>query len=285
MGLPTKNDPMLGYLTTAYQDHVRIRSKFGYKVNDRMWDFFVNVLQVVDKDGTPTSRFGDPLWVYLQYCKKKKDPRPDDAILAEGRQKMKEVRERGVWIAEGSGSKPWDLQASLDTEIRRLYNDAKQTLWTEFSDSFVMGIAGALPGHTRSADRKDYIWHPPTGERLDNATADALRSMRMRHAGKYNVLVVISDGLCSNALTDPNHLQPYLTTLRAELDKAGYRTAPEQIVLRMGRVRAGYQVGEFVYGGLGDPANKRAIVHRIGERPGSGHHAFSAYITAPPVSA
>jgi len=40
MALPTKNDPMLGYLTTAFQDHVRLRRRFGYRVNDRMWAFF-----------------------------------------------------------------------------------------------------------------------------------------------------------------------------------------------------------------------------------------------------
>jgi len=40
MALPTKNDPMLSYLTTGFQDHVRLRQRFGYKVDDRMWRFF-----------------------------------------------------------------------------------------------------------------------------------------------------------------------------------------------------------------------------------------------------
>jgi ethanolamine ammonia-lyase large subunit len=39
MALPTKNDPMLSYLTTSFADHVRVREKFGYKINDAMWDF------------------------------------------------------------------------------------------------------------------------------------------------------------------------------------------------------------------------------------------------------
>jgi len=295
MALPTKNDPMLGYLTTAFQDHVRVRTKFGYKINDRMKDFFVD-LKVIKADGTPGEHFGDPLWVYLQYRRKKNDARTDSEILEEGRiqlnggmagmARVEGVRERGVWIAEGwdKSRDIWDLTPALDKEIRRLYADAKQTLWTEFSDAFIAGIPSALVGHSRSADRKDYIWHPPTGEKLDSETADALRSLRVRHAGRYNVLVVISDGLCSNALTDSNHLAPYLASLRVELEKAGYKAAPENVVLRMGRVRAGYQVGELVYGGLGDPGTTRAIIHLIGERPGSGHHTFSAYITAPTVA-
>ncbi|MHC4411344.1 MAG: ethanolamine ammonia-lyase subunit EutB, partial [Planctomycetota bacterium] len=40
MALPTRIDPMLGYLTTGYQDHVRLREAFGYRVNDAMWKFF-----------------------------------------------------------------------------------------------------------------------------------------------------------------------------------------------------------------------------------------------------
>ncbi len=284
MALPTKNDPMLGYLTTAYQDHVRIRNKFGYKVNDRMWDFFVNELKVVNANGNPTEHFGDPLWVYLQYKRKKQDMRSDAEILEEGKTEMQKVRQRGVWIAERSGTNPWDLQPSLDAEIRRLYADAKETLFTEFSDAFVASVPMALAGHTRSTDRKDYIWHPPTGEKLDSSTENALRGLRMQHGGKYNVLVLISDGLCSNALTDSNHLKPYLEKLHAELDKAGYRTAPEHMVLRMGRVRAGYHAGEVYYGGLGNASSTRAIIHLIGERPGSGHHTFSVYLTAPPIS-
>jgi ethanolamine ammonia-lyase large subunit len=43
MALPTKNDPMLSYLTTSFSDHVRVREKFGFKVNDAMWDFFKKI--------------------------------------------------------------------------------------------------------------------------------------------------------------------------------------------------------------------------------------------------
>ena len=60
IALPTKNDPMLGYLTTSFQDHVRLREKFGYKVDDAMWSFYQR-LGIVDQDGKYTEHFGDPL--------------------------------------------------------------------------------------------------------------------------------------------------------------------------------------------------------------------------------
>ena len=54
------------------------------------------------------------------------------------------------------------------------------------------------------------------------------------------------------------------------------------IVVTNGRVRAGYRIGELLFGGL-DPDVLAAIVHVIGERPGNGHHTFSAYVTRLPA--
>ena len=96
--------------------------------------------------------------------------------------------------------------------------------------------------------------------------------------------IVISDGLNALALTDDGHLAPYLDRLRRDLDAAGFELAPEPIVVTGGRVRAGYRIGEILYGARSDAAARPAIVHVIGERPGSGHHAYSVYITAAPVS-
>ncbi len=76
MALPTKNDPMLSYLTSSFADHVRVREQFGYKVNDAMWEFFKRI-DVIGSDNKPTSIFGQPNQVYLRYCKAKGDLRSD----------------------------------------------------------------------------------------------------------------------------------------------------------------------------------------------------------------
>jgi len=93
----------------------------------------------------------------------------------------------------------------------------------------------------------------------------------------------ISDGLNVYSLTDEGHLAPYLTALRARLEAAGHKVAPEHIVVRNGRVRAGYRIGEMLFGNLQETDHGHAILHLIGERPGSGHHAFSVYMTRSPV--
>ena len=80
------------------------------------------------------------------------------------------------------------------------------------------------------------------------------------------------------AIMDAGHLAPFLDEVRKTLVSAGYKPSPEHIVLTSGRVRAGYRIGETLFGGL---SGNRGIVHIIGERPGTGHHTFSVYITSP----
>ena len=277
MALPTKIDPMLGYLTTGYQDHVRLREAFGYRVNDAMWQFFQQ-LGVIDRDGRPTEHFGDPLWVFLQYRRRKGDVRSDPEILDEGKQQLADVRARGLFVAEGHGKRPWDLQPALRDDIRHVYDDAKLSIWAELTPEFIDAIPGHLRLSTQSADRMDYILHPATGERLDEPSTASLHRLRRRQVGRIDVQIAISDGLNALAIMQDGHLTPFLKRLRSGLDDRGLVVSPELLVMTSGRVRAGYQVGEILFAGLDGP---RAILHAIGERPGSGHRTFSTYITAP----
>lgn len=276
MALPTKIDPMLGYLTTGYQDHVRLREKFGYKVNDRMWDFFQE-LEVIDANGQPTGHFGDPLWVFLKYRRKKGDVRSDEQITSEGEQQIAAVRNRGVFISQGHGRRTWDLEPGLENDIRRIYSDSKQCLWTELKPEFIERVPAVVKLETRSQDRLDYILHPASGERLSDESLAAVMDLRRRHAGKFNVQIVISDGLNALSIMDAGHLMPYLEQIRVNLVRDGFRPAPEHLLFTSGRVRAGYCVGEALFANLEGP---RAILHVIGERPGTGHHTFSVYVTA-----
>jgi ethanolamine ammonia-lyase large subunit len=280
MALPTKNDPMLSYLTTAFHNHVKIREQFGYRVNDAMWAFFQR-LQVIDAQGRPTAHFGDPLWVYYQYQRAKGDPRSQAEIYAAGAQILAEVRGRGVPIAEGYGDNPWDLSPELDREVRHLYEDAKVSLWTALTPAFAERIPRVVPIATLSKDRQDYVYHPESGERLSAAARQTLRTLRQSwgHATP-DVQIILSDGLNANALMDDGHVLPFLELLRGALADKGFAVAQAHLLITHGRVRAGYQCGELLFG---DPAAKTAkgIIHLIGERPGSGHHNFSAYLSAP----
>lgn len=181
-----------------------------------------------------------------------------------------------MFLAEGHGPGPGDLSPSLDREIRRIYADAKRTIWAEFDDGFRRSQAGSLMLATESADRRDYILHPATGERLTERSWADVDVERAAHAGACDVQVVVSDGLNPLAIMDPGQLDPFLTTLQQGLVAAGRRPAPRRMLVTAGRVRAGYRIGERLFAGLAGP---RAVLHVVGERPGSGHQTFSVYIT------
>lgn len=279
MALPTKNDPMLSYLTTAFNNHLKLRDQFGYKVNDAMWAFFKQ-LGVIDKQGKPTDHFGDPIWVYYQYRLAKGDSRTKSEIYREGESRIKEIRKRGVPIARGYGKEIWDLQPELDKEVRSLYADAKVSIWTEMSPYFKSSIPAAIAIQTKSSDRKDYVYHPESGEKLEPSAVSKLNKLKSGWDKVPDVQIVISDGLNARALMDEGHLKPFLDGLRKNLTNKGFKLNNEHILITHGRVRAGYQCGELLFGIANNSAKARGIIHIIGERPGSGHHNFSAYITA-----
>ena len=280
MALPTKNDPMLSYLTTAFNNHVKIREQFGYKVNDAMWDFFKK-LKILDENGEPSTHFGDPIWVYYQYRLAKGDTRDQEKIYDEGQKCLSRIRERGVPIAEGYGQNLWDLNPELDQEVHRLYDDAKVSLWTAMTPAFVAAIPTPVAVITRSKDRKDYVYHPESGEQLSAQSIETLTAIRNSWENeKPDVQIIISDGLNARALMDEGHLMPYLNGLAAALKEKKYRVSKENIVITHGRVRAGYSCGEVLFGAGEHVAASKGIIHIIGERPGSGHHNFSAYLTA-----
>jgi len=286
MALPTRNDPMLSYLTTSYQDHVRLRAKFGFKVNDAMWAFFKRI-QVIDKNGKPTKHFGDPVWVYYQYQLGKGDTRSQQAIMAEGKQKFDTIHNtwlktgNKVPLAAGHGKNQWDLNPVLDKKIRELYADAKKAIWAEFTPAFIKSIPDSVQLATLSKDRENYIVHPDTGEKLDKQSVATLQKLRDSWQGKApDVQIVISDGLNANSIMAPEHTLPYITALRKDLQAAGMTVDKKNIIITSGRVRAGYMVGDILFD-KADPDKPRAVVHIIGERPGTGQNAFSVYIAAP----
>ncbi|MEX0636889.1 MAG: ethanolamine ammonia-lyase subunit EutB, partial [Ferruginibacter sp.] len=279
MALPTKNDPMLSYLTTAFNDHVRIREKFKYKVNDAMWDFFKQ-LEIIDSNGKPTSHFGDPIWVYYKFRKAKNDSRSMEEIYKEGKKAIAQIEDRGVPIAQGFGTNYWDLNPTLEKQVHMLYEDAKKSLWTEMNPAFIKSIPGSVPINTNSKDRIDYVYHPLSGEVLNHKSVDAIQSLKNNwNKDAPDIQIIISDGLNAMALMDEGHLFPYLEGIIPELKKQGYTISNKYLVIKNGRVRAGYACGELLFGQKSSTVKSHGLIHIIGERPGSGHHSYSAYLT------
>jgi ethanolamine ammonia-lyase large subunit len=278
MALPTRIDPMLGYLTTGYHDHVKIRETFGYRINDAMQAFFQS-LHVIDRDGKPTHHFGDPAWIYVCYCRKRGDLRSDDDLRHEAKEKIEQVRQRGVFISEGFGEEYSQLPRELATQVRDIYTDAKACIWAQLPDDFESRFDVPVSLETLSKDRNDYILHPTSGEDLSLESLKQISRIKAKHGERFDTAIVISDGLNALACTSDQQAETLASLLRRELTSQGYKVIPEALLIRAGRVRAGYRIGESLFGGR--PENCQ-ILHIIGERPGSGHRTLSVYITRAP---
>ncbi|MEN9942310.1 MAG: hypothetical protein RLZZ91_311 [Bacteroidota bacterium] len=277
MALPTKNDPMLSYLTTSFSDHLRIREKFGYKINDAMWAFFKQ-MEIIGEDNKPSAHFGDPVWMYYLYRKLKGDSRSAEEIYAEGQGCIARVRERGVPIADGYGSNYWDMNPDLEQEIRLLYADAKKCLWEETPSDFKKSLTNGIALATLSSDRKDYIYHPQSGEQLSRDSIYALEILRSNWKNQTpDIQIIISDGLNVSSILDQGHLKPYVEELNVLL-KDKFTLSKNNLFIQHGRVRAGYRCGEHLFGDSLS-TNKKCVLHIIGERPGTMHHNYSVYIT------
>lgn len=276
MALPTKNDPMLSYLTTSFSDHVKIRKDFGFKVNDKMWNFF-KVIQVIDNNNQPTKYFGNPIAVYYQYLLRKGDQRTWEEIKIIGQEAIERVEKRGVPIAQGFGENTWDLEPRLDKEIRSIYEDAKMSIWQEWSSPFIKSISPLLTLQSQSQDRKDYIYHPQSGEKLSDISRVQLSNVS-NNFNYWDIQVILSDGLNVLSLSDEGHLKPFLDTLYQSSKNQKWKMAPSPIMIKNGRVRTGYQCGSILFGQQ-QTHQKKAIIHLIGERPGTPHRNYSVYMT------
>ena len=119
-----------------------------------------------------------------------------------------------------------------------------------------------------AADKQTYLMRPDFGRQL---APDAEKSLAA-HAGVYDVVFVISDGLSAQAIQA--HAAPLMTRAVAALKAEGWRIAPIVIVSR-GRVAIGDRVAALL--------RAQCVAMLIGERPGlSAPDSMGAYVTWQP---
>ena len=257
MAVAGNADAMLGYLTTSFREHPQLRRLTGRQVTTAM-------SRRVAADVLSTSS------LYAAYMKEGGDRRTAAALGQEAEAKLARLRGRGFDLGyghEADGSAP----ARVRTRMETIYAQARRALYA-LADARI--LQDVCPHHirvrTRSLDRDDYLAHPRTGEHLRDADAERILTLLATRGGRRpQVQIVISDGLNANALNE--NLRAVLPALRREIVAAGLHAGDVDVVIQNGRVRAGYQVGAIV--------EADAVVHFIGERPGTGLDTLSAYLT------
>jgi ethanolamine ammonia-lyase large subunit len=247
MAVAGNADPMLGYLTTAFRDHARLRRSTGRQVSSAMQRRLA-ALGAVDAAG-----------LYAIYAKAGGAARTFAALTAEGQRKIGELRERGFDL----GANP-----SAGARLDAIYQHARRALYATVEPGVIRDVCPAsVQVRTGAADREDYLAHPPAGERI---RIDDEQGLRTLYGGdRPLVQLVVSDGLNANAINE--QARALLPALRRLLRDADCAVGATDIVVRNSRVRAGYHIGALI-----EPA---VIAHVIGERPGTGLNSASTYLT------
>jgi len=252
-------DPMLGYMTTAFREHPRLRSQVSRGMTTAM-EQRLRSLGIMSAEGEPP-RPTAVARLYAIYEKAGGDHRAFTALEDEGSRRLSALRDKGFDLGVVSS-------IDADRRIDSLYTNARAALYASIQDAVVRdATVRSIRVRTTARDRDEYLAHPPTGERLSSDDASAIA--RLLDGRSPHVQIVVSDGLNAHAINE--QLRALLPPLRARLIAAGHHVADTDIVVQNGRVRVGYEIGGIV--------DADVIVHFIGERPGTGLNTASAYIT------
>ncbi len=268
MGVAGKADPMLGILTTSFREHPRLRRLTGKRISGPMAGRLAG-LGVLDADGTARGAPQKTSMLYAAYIKAVGDSRSLEELKTSGLRKIASLRERGMDIGYGS-EENLDDPPPVTERLGSIYAHARNALYAAIDASVIRDCCpGSAEVSTISSDREDYLLHPPSGERIGGEGEKILKRLYSADKKTPQIMMVISDGLNANAVNE--NLRDVLPALRWHLRSSGFHVGEIDVVIKNGRVRAGYHAAEL--------AGPEAVIHFIGERPGTGLNQLSVYVT------
>jgi ethanolamine ammonia-lyase large subunit len=266
MAVAGNADPMLGYLTTSFREHPRLRQRTGKSVSTAMRNRFA-ALGVMDESGELAASRPRAESLYAAYVKAGGDARSIDALRDEGTRKMAALSEGGFDLGYGHDLN-YEAPRKIEQRMEDIYQHAQRALYASVDDAVIRDASPHyIKVRTRASSRDDYIMHPASGELF--CEPDAARIGCLYASRRPQIQLVISDGLNANAINE--NLRDVLPPLRQLLADNGNHVGEVDIIVENGRVRAGYHVGALVEADM--------VIHMIGERPGTGLNTVSAYLT------
>jgi ethanolamine ammonia-lyase large subunit len=257
MAVAGNADPMLGYLTTSFREHTRLRNRAGRRMASPMEQRLdaLGVAKDAHNPGAAVAR------LYASYARASGDQRTSSTLEEEGQRRLMALRERGFDLGIPD-------EADADARLEKIYEHARRALYATVDDGV---IRDACPTSARvrtaARDRDEYLAHPQLGEGLRDDEARVVATLYPER--KPRTQLVISDGLNADAVNE--QLRILLPMLRRLLIDNASPAGAIDVVVQNGRVRVGYEIGGLV--------GAEVVVHLLGERPGTGLNTLSAYLT------
>src|SRR5262245_28582945 len=120
MAVAGNADPMLGYLTTSFREHPRLRDQVGRRMTSSMAGRLA-ALGVLP-DGGPKPGADTVARLYAAYAARSGDRRASSSLEEEGRRDLQELRERGFDLAVADRSQ-------ADARLEAIYAHARRALY------------------------------------------------------------------------------------------------------------------------------------------------------------
>ena len=260
MAVAGNADPMLGYLTTSFREHPRLRQLTGRQIASPMQDR-LRELGTMTGAGELAPPAESAARLYAAYAKAGGSRRTSSSLEDEARVQQERLRDNGFDVGIANG-------VVADARVDALYTHARAALYASVDDGVIRdSTTRPFRVRTTAASRDDYLAHPSAGERLRDDDAKSIAALYSTQ--RPYVQLMISDGLNANAINE--HLRALLPELRLQLSGVHQHVGDRDVVVQNGRVRVGYEVGGLVGAAI--------IVHIIGERPGTGLNTASVYVT------
>jgi len=268
MAVAGKADPMLGYLTTSFRQHPRLRKHNSKQISSLMQQRLIDLGALTPEGNTdPTAK--RLALLYAKFQKSGGDKRLMETIIQEGLKKINSLQERGCDIGFGSDTNVIDPEF-VNKRLEVLFFNARQALYSRLTHSILTDCCNS-PVHvsTISAHRDDYLANPSGGGKICNEHVILLQNLCQQLTNSPVIQFVISDGLNADAINE--NIRQVLPALKWNLKENGISVSPNDVIVTNGRVRAGYHIGQIV--------QPEILIHFIGERPGTGLNQMSVYLT------
>ncbi|MGH9204495.1 MAG: ethanolamine ammonia-lyase subunit EutB, partial [Vicinamibacterales bacterium] len=142
MAVAGNADPMLGYLTTSFREHPRLRRQAGRQLSSAMASR-LSALGVIGPDGDVAPTADSTAHLYTAFAKAGGDTRTAFSLKAEARHKLNAFRERGYDLGYGSTREGSGARAA-DARVDAIYDNARLALYATLDPAVVRNAA---PSH------------------------------------------------------------------------------------------------------------------------------------------
>jgi ethanolamine ammonia-lyase large subunit/ethanolamine ammonia-lyase small subunit len=188
---------------------------------------------------------------------------------------LKSMTEARVALGRFGAGQPTKVQLAFLMDHAR----AREAVWSEVDRHALslrlnaMGL-DAIEVASLAEERETYVRRPDLGRQLSSSSAEQLRSVRPEGGGHFDVVIVVADGLSSNAVEI--NATPLIEALQTRLKELNLSLAPI-VLAENARVALADPVGEAL--------EAKVSIILIGERPGlSAADSLGAYVTYEPRS-